>query len=74
MSDSGNDNVVKDGVSMQYQDEPILFDDIKPATWVIAIYEEKFLAKVQHKSTDAPTKLINVLCLEKPLEIKSHCL
>ena len=40
---------------MQYQDEPMLFDDIKPGMWVIVIYKEKFLAKVQHKSTNAPT-------------------
>ena len=49
----------------------MLFDDIKPGMWVIVIYEEKFLAKVQHKSTDAPMQLINVLCLEKPLEINT---
>ena len=69
---SDNDNVVKDGVSMQHQDEPRLFDDIKPGMWVIVIHEEeKFLAKVQHKSTDAPTQLINVLCLEKHLDINT---
>ena len=75
MSDSelsDNDDVVKDGVSMQHQDEPMLFHDIKPGMWVIVIYEEEnFLAKVQHKSTDAPTQLINVLCLEKPLGINT---
>ena len=74
MSDSelsDNDDVVKDGVSMQHQDEPMLFHDIKPGMWVIVIYEESFLAKVQHKSTDAPTQLINVLCLEKPLGINT---
>ena len=65
---NNNDNVVEDGVSTQCQDEPLLFDDIKPGMWVIVIYEEeKFLAKVQHKSTDAPTQLINVLFLGKPL-------
>ena len=53
--------MVKDGVSMQHQDEPMLFDDIKPGMWVIVISEEKFLAKVKHKSTDAPTQLIKVL-------------
>ena len=56
---------------MQYQDEPMLFDDIKPGMWVIVIYKEKFLAKVQHKSTNAPTQLINVLCSEKPLAINT---
>ena len=57
---------------MQHQDEPMLFDDIKPGVWVIVIYEEEqFLVKVQHKSTDAPTHLINVLCLEKPLGINT---
>ena len=40
---------------MQHQDEPMLFDDIKPGMWVIVISEEKCLAKVKHKSTDAPT-------------------
>ena len=41
--------------------------------WVIVIYEEdKFLAKVQHKSIDAPTQLINLLCLEKHLGINTH--
>ena len=34
---------------MQHQDELMLFDDIKPGMWVIVIYEEKFLVKVQHK-------------------------
>ena len=68
---SDNDNVVKNGVSMQHQDKPMPFDDIKPGMWVIVIYEEKFLAKVQHKSTDVPTQLINVLCLEKPLGINT---
>ena len=68
---SGND-VVQDGVSMQHQDEPLLFDDIKPGIWVTVIYEEKnCLAKVQRKSTDAPTQLINVPCLEKPLGINT---
>ena len=74
MSDSelsDNDHVVKNGVSMQHQDEPMLLDDIKPGMWVIVIYEEKFLAKVQHKSTDAPIQLIKVLCLEKPLGINT---
>ena len=33
--------------------------------------EETFLAKVQHKSIDAPTQLINALCLEKPLRINT---
>ena len=70
---SDNDNVVKDGVSMQHQDEPRLFDDIKPGMWVIVIHEEeKFLAKVQHKSTNAATQLMNVLCLEKPLGINTR--
>ena len=68
---SDNDNVVKNGVSMQHQDEPMLFDDIKPCMWVMVIYEEKFLAKVQHKSTDAPIQLIKVLCLGKPLGINT---
>ena len=69
---SSNDNVVQDGVSMQHQDEPLLFDDIKPGIWVTVIYEEKnCLAKVQRKSTDAPTQLINVPCLEKPLGINT---
>ena len=69
---SDSDNMVKDGVPMQHQDEPMLFDDIKLGMWVIVIYEEeKFLAKVHCKSTDAPTKLINVLCLEKPLRINT---
>ena len=45
---SDSDNMVKNGVSMQHHDEPMLFDDIKPGVWVIVIYEEeKFLAKVQ---------------------------
>ena len=35
---SDNDNVVKDGVSMQHQCEPMLFDDIKHGMWVIVIY------------------------------------
>ena len=48
---SDNDNVVKNGVSMQHQDKPMPFDDIKPGMWVIVIYEEKFLAKVQKCST-----------------------
>ena len=57
---------------MQHQDEPLLFDDIKPGIWVTVIYEEKnCLANVQHKSTDAPTQLINVPCLEKPLGINT---
>ena len=75
MSDSelsDNDNVVQDGVSMQHQGEPVLFDDIKPGMWVIVIYEEeKFQAKVQHKSTDTPTQLIIVLCFEKALGINT---
>ena len=36
---SGNNNVVKHGVSMQHQDEPMLFDDIKAGMWVSVIYE-----------------------------------
>ena len=57
---------------MQHQEKPMLFDDIKPGMWVIVIYEEeKFLAKVQHESTDAPTQLFNVLCLEKALTINT---
>ena len=41
--------------------------------WVIVIYEEKKKsALVQHKSTDAPTQLINLLCLEKHLGINTH--
>ena len=39
--------------------------------WVSVIYEEKFLAKLQHKSIDAPTQLISVLCLEKTLGINT---
>ena len=41
---SDNYNVVED-VSMQHQDEPMLFDDIKPGMWVIVIYEENFWQK-----------------------------
>ena len=67
---SDNDNLVKDGVYCI--DEPMLFVDIKPGMWVIVIHEEeKYLAKVQYRSTDAPTQLLNVLCLEKPLEINT---
>ena len=69
---SDNDNLVKDGVSILHQDEPMQFVDIKPGMWVIVIHEEeKYLAKVQYRSTDAPTQLLNVLCLEKPLEINT---
>ena len=69
---SDNDNLVKDSVSILHQDEPMLFVDIKPGMWVIVIHEEeKYLAKVQYRSTDAPTQLLNVLCLEKPLEINT---
>ena len=57
---------------MQHQDEPMLFDDIKPGMWVIVISEEKFLAKVKHKSTDAPTQLIKVLMQKKSTGQKSH--
>ena len=72
---NNNDNVVEDGVSTQCQDEPLLFDDIKPGMWVIVIYEEeKFLAKVQHKSTDAPTQLINVPCLGHLRALRSQVL
>ena len=67
---SDNYNVVED-VSMQHQDELMLFDDIKPGMWAIVIYEEKFLAKVQHKSTDGPTQPFNVLCLKKTLGINT---
>ena len=49
----------------------MLFDDIKAGMWVSVIYEEKFLAKLQHKSIDSPTQLINVLCLEKTLGINT---
>ena len=50
----------------------MLFDDIKPRMWFTVIYEEeKFLAKVQHKSTDAPSQVINVLFLGKPLGINT---
>ena len=49
----------------------MLFDDIKAGMWVSVIYEEKFLTKLQHKSIDAPTQLINVLCLEKALGINT---
>ena len=46
----------------------MLFDDNKPGMWIIVNYEEeKFLAKVQHKSTGNTTQLVNVLCLKKPL-------
>ena len=56
--------MVEGGVSMQHQEKPMLFDDIKPGMWVIVIYEEeKFLAKVQHESTDAPTQLTHLKAL-----------
>ena len=38
---------------------------------VFFIYEEKLSAKVQLKSTHAPTQFIDVLCLEKPFEINT---